>query len=75
MALVVDELEGVYDDQIEFRSLDANTDGKASFRAFNLRGHPAYVLLNPSGEVLWSGLGEQPMDNIKKAIEIALETP
>jgi hypothetical protein len=55
--------------------LDANTNGKASFRAFNLRGHPAYVLLNPSGEVLWSGLGEQRMDNIKKAIEMALETP
>lgn len=75
MGLVVNELEEEYSDQIEFRSLDANAEGKTAFQAFMLHGHPAYVLLNPSGEVLWSGLGELPGDNIKKAIEMALERP
>ena len=72
MEPVVNELEENFDGLIEFRSLDANGEGKAAFRTYQLRGHPAYVLLNPSGEVLWSGLGEQPSDNIKKALETAL---
>jgi hypothetical protein len=75
MEPVVNELEVNFDGQIDFRSLDASTEGKAAYRAFQLRGHPAYVLLNPSAEVLWSGLGEQPIDNIKKAIETALDNP
>lgn len=75
MELVVNELDENYSDQIEFRSLDANAEGKTAFRSFKLRGHPAYVLLNPAGEVLWSGLGEIPADNIKKAIEMASERP
>ncbi len=75
MEPVVNELEVNFDGQIDFRSLDASAEGKAAFRAFQLRGHPAYVLINPSGEVLWSGLGEQPLDNITKAIETALDKP
>jgi hypothetical protein len=75
MELVVDELEANYSGQIEFRSLNANAEGETAFRAFKLRGHPAYVLLTPAGEVLWSGLGEVSGDNIKKAIEMALEAP
>jgi hypothetical protein len=60
MEPVVGGLEDVYDAQVEFRRIDANSrDGNDIFQAYRLRGHPSFVLINPSGDVLWSGLGEQ----------------
>jgi hypothetical protein len=60
MEPVVNGLETSYSDQVAFRSLDANSpEGQRAFRAFALPGHPSYVLVNPNGEVLWKGFGEQ----------------
>lgn len=74
MQPVVNGLNETYGDQIEFRELDANApDGQQAFRAYALPGHPGYVLLNPEGEVLWRGFGEQSQEDIEEQIIAALE--
>ena len=60
MEPIVDGLEDIYREEVTFFSVNAATDGKETFRHYTLPGHPGYVLLNPSGEVLWSGFGELP---------------
>ena len=73
MQPIVDGLESEYSDRIEFRTLDANSDeGGQAFRAYNLRGHPSYILLNLAGEILWTGLGEQTASQIKPQLDAAL---
>jgi len=73
MEPVVNGLEAEFDDQLEFRRIDANgSDGQKAFRSLNLRGHPSYVILNPDAEVLWSGLGEQSHDALDEYIRLAL---
>ena len=66
MEPVVDGLEDDFSGRIEFRRIDAGTqDGQAAFRAYGLRGHPSYVLINLGGDVLWIGLGEQTCKALK----------
>ena len=73
MQPIVNGLEVEYDGQIEFRRINAITDqGVEIYNFFGLRGHPSYVLLNPAGEILWQGLGEQPEDSIKLSLEKAI---
>lgn len=74
MEPVVNGLAQDYQDWIEFRNLNANQpDGKAIFQLLGLRGHPAYVIMNPQGKVLWQGVGEQTRENMQKMILAALE--
>ena len=76
MEPVVDGLEGVYDAQVEFRRIDANSpDGREIFQAYGLRGHPSFVVINPQGEVLWTGLGEQPEEMLAQALQGVLNNP
>jgi hypothetical protein len=73
MEPVVNGLEEEFENQVEFRRIDANsTDGQEIFRSFSLRGHPSYVILNPDADVLWLGLGEQTYDALEKQIRLAL---
>ena len=73
MQPIVDGFENEYIDQFEFRSLDANVgEGKQAFQAYNIPGHPSYVILNATGEVLWLGVGEQPGDQIMFQLDAAL---
>ncbi|HSG45291.1 MAG TPA: hypothetical protein VLA72_19275 [Anaerolineales bacterium] len=73
MQPVVNGLIETYGDQIEFRELDANTpDGQQAFRAYALPGHPGYILLNPEGEVLWKGFGEQSRESIETQLQSAM---
>ena len=74
MQPVVNGLEQTYADQIEFRELNANSpDGQQAFRAYALPGHPGYVLLDPQGEILWKGFGEQSRETIETQLKPALE--
>ena len=76
MEPVVDGLEETYNEQVEFRAINAATpDGQQTFRAYRLPGHPSYILLNPKGEVLWTGFGEQSGDDIAQQLEASLNTP
>jgi hypothetical protein len=73
MEPVVNGLEETYPDEIEFRTLDANApEGQQAFRAYGLPGHPGYVLLNPAGEVLWIGFGEQSQKSLITQLEAAI---
>jgi hypothetical protein len=70
MQPVVDGLEDEYHDHIEFQRLDANSqDGGDAFRAFGLRGHPSFVIIDPQGAVLWLSLGEQPREVIGQILD------
>jgi hypothetical protein len=61
MMPIVDGLEEDYQEEITFIRLNAAIDeGRKTFRFYNLPGHPSFLLLNPSGEVLWTGFGEMP---------------
>ena len=73
MESVVNGLEEVYSSEIEFRRIDANsTEGRPVFQYYNLQGHPSFVLLNPEGDVLWQGLGEQSSEMLQEKINIVL---
>jgi hypothetical protein len=76
MEPVVNGLEKVYSDQVEFRRLDANSkDGEAAFKYYKLLGHPGYVILNPEGEVLWSGIGEKSESEMTQQLISVIKTP
>ena len=73
MEPVVDGLENEFGDQIEFRPIDAATrDGQTIFRAYGLRGHPSYVVVDPTGAVLWTGFGEQPAETLEAQMRLVL---
>ncbi len=73
MVPVVNGLEEKYQDKVEFRRIDANSPtGKSAYQAYSLRGHPGFVLLNPDGTILWTGLGEQPAEILEEQIRLAL---
>jgi hypothetical protein len=76
MEPVVDGLDDVYNAKVEFRRVDANSkDGRVAFQAYNLFGHPSFVITNPEGEILWTGLGEQSEELIVQALQGALSSP
>lgn len=76
MEPVVNGLEEKYQDRIEFRRIDANSPvGKAAYQAYLLQGHPAFVLLNPEGEVLWTGLGEHSPETLEEQMLEGLNSP
>ena len=73
MLPVVDGFEDKYGDQVDIRHIDASGgEGLAVFRSYSLRGHPAYVLLRPSGEVVWTDLGELPIEMFDFQLQAAL---
>ena len=73
MEPVVNGLEEMYSDDVEFRKIDANSeDGRPIFQQFKLQGHPSYVLVNPAGVILWQSLGEQTGELLDESIRSAL---
>lgn len=73
MKPVVDGLEDKYQDQVEFRRLDANSpSGKTAFQAFALRGHPGFVLMSQDGMILWKAVGQLPVESLEDPILSAI---
>ena len=69
MTPVVDGLEEIYKDRVEFQRIDANSPtGITAYQFYTLRGHPGYILLNSDGTILWSGVGEQPATKLEEQI-------
>ncbi len=74
MEPVVNGLEETFQNEVEFRSIDVNTsEGKKAFQVYALPGHPSYIILNPAGEVLWRGFGEQPGADLATQVESILQ--
>jgi thioredoxin-like negative regulator of GroEL len=73
MAPIVDGLEGEYGDRVAFQRLNADEDdGQAAAQTYRVRGHPAIVVINARGDVVWSRVGVQPRDVVVSALESVL---
>ena len=72
MRPIVNGLEEDYGDQIAFQRLNVAQEGQDLFRRYNLRGHPAYVIVNTEGEVLWRFVGQVPRQTLEEGIRQAL---
>jgi thioredoxin-related protein len=70
---IVNGLENDYSDRIAFQRLNAAREGQALFRRYNLRGHPAYVILDEQGNIVWRLVGQTPRAALEQAIQRALE--
>lgn len=65
-----------YPGKIEVRKINVSSeDGSRFFQYYGLPGHPGFILLNPQGEVLWKGFGEQASLEIGTQVRQALEQP
>jgi thioredoxin-like negative regulator of GroEL len=73
MAPIVDGLESDYGDRVAFQRLNADEDdGRAAAQTYRVRGHPAIVVINAQGDVVWSRVGVQPRDVVVSALESIL---
>ncbi len=73
MTPVVNGLQTQFEGQVAFVILNANFgEGKDAFEAYQLPGHPSYVLLNPGGEVVWRAFGPQTDATLESALSDAL---
>ena len=73
MTPVVNGLETTFGEQVEIRSLNAAFGhGRSAAQNYGLRGHPSYVILDPKGEILWSGFGPQSAGALEDVVEDAI---
>lgn len=73
MRPIVDGLEQDYDDQIDFRRYNIDSeDGEAWASQYSLRGHPAFLLLDSQGQESWRYLGVIPRESIEIELEAIL---
>lgn len=69
MQPIVNGLEAEFAGQIAFEYQRADVaGGQARLRAYDLRGHPSYVLLAPNDETLWSATGVMPAETLRQQI-------
>lgn len=55
MTPIVNGLEAEYKESIVFHKLDANTpEGRQAMQTYRLRGHPAIIVIDRSGEIVWT---------------------
>lgn len=74
MQPIVDGLETEYRELVEFEQINASTnEGLKIFNAYGLFGHPSYLILDETGEILWQSVGEQTGEYIENAIQAVLE--
>ena len=75
MQPIVDGLENKYQETVNFVRINASTsEGLDIFNTYSLFGHPSYLILDDTGEVLWQSVGEQSVDIIESALTTALES-
>ncbi len=70
MQPIVNGLQEEFRGRLAFEQVDANTEeGQARLRAYRLRGHPSYAIVDPSGKVLWSFSGQVSKENLRQPME------
>ena len=73
MTPVVNGLCDEFDGRAAFVILNAAFgEGKDAFEAYKLPGHPSYVLLHPTGEVVWRAFGPQTEATLESALDDAI---
>ena len=74
MQPILDGLETEYRESVEYIQINASTpEGLEIFNSYSLFGHPSYLILDDAGKILWQSVGEQPAEDMKNAIEAAIE--
>ncbi len=70
MAPIVDGLEAEYSDRVAFQRLNVDDDdGRIAAQHYRMRGHPAIIVINAQGNVVWSRVGVQPRDAVASVLE------
>ena len=72
MQPIVDKLGIRYRDQIAFKVLNIDTDGKSLFESMGLRGNPVFLIVRGNGTVIYKGFGRVPELALDKAIRSAI---
>lgn len=73
MRPIVNGLEAKYGSEIDFRQHNIITDeGHAWAEQYDLRGHPAFVLVNSQGQEQWRYVGVVPEETMEAALMTAL---
>jgi hypothetical protein len=69
MQPIVDGLRSEFGAQMAFEERDANSEsGSASLRAFGLRAHPSYAIVDAKGNLLWSATGPMSLETLRERI-------
>lgn len=72
MEPIVDGLEAEFTGRITIIRINANDPaGAEQLASYGLRGHPAFVLLNPAGTVTATFLGPQEVEVLRQAMLVA----
>ncbi|HSM58777.1 MAG TPA: hypothetical protein VK879_21660 [Candidatus Sulfomarinibacteraceae bacterium] len=74
MMPIVNGLEDKFGSEISVVRLDAIDSESAALQGhYGLRGHPSFVVLDASGDVIERFFGPQSEETLRAAIELALE--
>ena len=74
MQPIVDGLETEYLESVEFERINASTnEGLKIFNTYGLFGHPSYLILDETGEILWQSVGEQTGEFIENSLQAILD--
>ncbi len=73
MQPIVDGLEATYGPRLPHLKLNAATDGQPLFQHYRLRGHPAFIITDAQGEVVWQKMGQVRQETLERAIQEVLK--
>ncbi len=70
MQPIVNGLQDEFQGRLAFEQVDAATEeGQARLRAYRLRGHPSYAIVDPEGKALWSFSGQIGQEQLRQPVE------
>jgi thiol-disulfide isomerase/thioredoxin len=72
MIPIVQGFETRYGDQMTFKFLNIDMDGKALYDSMGLRGNPIFLIVKPDNTVVYKGYGRVPELALDKAIRAAI---
>jgi thioredoxin-like negative regulator of GroEL len=74
MEPIVDGLEQEFAGQIQIIRLDANDPANSQLmEMLELRGHPAFAIINKEGQVTARFFGPQPIEALREAMQAVIE--
>lgn len=75
MAPIVNGLEEEFGGRVAFQRMNVDEqDGRLAAQTYRVRGHPAIVILDAQGEVIWSRVGVQSVKDVASALDGALSS-
>jgi thiol-disulfide isomerase/thioredoxin len=72
MVPIVQGLEDRYSDQMTFKFLNIDLDGKALYDSMGLRGNPIFLIVKADHTVVYNGYGRMPELALDRAIRTAI---